>query len=112
MAWSIVVVAGVGAAFGLHMALRTYRRAAWMRYPLPLVVAVWTLLPWRVGEDSEHFAPAFIVLLFRGLFEPEGEPAAVANALLLAAAIVLTLHFVVAGIAFAWRKRSSAKLNR
>ena len=78
-----------------------------IRYLLPALVAVWALLPWRVAEDSGHFAPAFIVLLFRGLFEPDGEPGPVAAGLLLSAAIVLVLWFVLAGVAFALRKRSS-----
>ena len=70
------------------MALRPYRRGARIRYLLPLLVAVWALLPWRIAQDSEHFAPAFVVLLFRSLFEPDGEPASVAAGLLMATAIV------------------------
>ena len=108
IAWAIALVTGAGASTGLYMALRPYRRAAAVRYLLPALVAVWALLPWRIAEDSEHFAPAFIVLLFRGLFEPEGEPAAVATGLMLATAIVLTLYLAVAGIAFARRKRASS----
>lgn len=103
----VAAIAAAGAATGLHMALRSYRRAARIRYPLALLVAVWALLPWRIAEDSEHFAPAFIVLLFRGLFEPGGEPGSVAAGLLLATAIILLLYCVVVGIAFAWRKKSS-----
>ena len=106
LAWTVFALAGIGAATGLHMALRSWRRT---RYLLPLLVAVWALLPWRIGQDSEHFAPAFIVLLFRGLFEPEGEPWSVAAGLLLASAIALTLYFVVLGIVVALRKRSAAK---
>lgn len=109
VAWMVAAIAAAGTATGFHMALRPYRRAARIRYLLPLLVAVWALLPWRIAEDSEQFAPAFIVLLFRGLFEPEGEPASVAAGLLLATAILLVLYFVVVGVAFAWRKRSSAK---
>ena len=74
IAWAVAAIAAAGAATGLHMALRPYGRAARIRYLLPLLVAVWALLPWRIAEDSEHFAPAFIVLLFRSLFEPGGEP--------------------------------------
>ena len=108
IAWAIAAIAAAGAAAGLHMALRPYGRAARIRYLLPLLVAVWALLPWRIAEDSEHFAPAFVVLLFRGLFEPEGEPGSVAAGLLLTTAIVLTLYFVVVGVAFAFRKKSAA----
>ena len=108
IAWAIAAVAAAGAATGLHMALRPYRRAARVRYLLPLLVAVWALLPWRIAQDSEHFAPAFIVLLFRGLFEPEGQSGSVAVGLLLATAIVLALYLVVVGVIYAWRKKSAA----
>ena len=108
IAWLVAAIAAAGAATGLHLALRPYRRAARFRHLLALLVAVWALLPWRIAEDSDHFAPAFIVLLFRGLFEPEGEPGSVAAGLLLATAIVLVLYFVAVGIAFARRKRRSA----
>ena len=105
IAWMVAAIGAAGAATGLHVALRPYRRVARIRYLLALLVAVWALLPWRIAEDSDHFAPAFIVLLFRGLFEPGGEPGSVAAGLLLATAIVLVLYFVVAGIAIAWKKK-------
>ena len=108
IAWAVAAVSAAGAATGLHMAIRPYRLAARIPYLLPLLVGVWALLPWRIAEDSEYFAPAFIVLLFRGLFEPEGEPASVAAGLLMATTIVLVLYFVVAGVVFAWRRRSAA----
>ncbi|MCY3818936.1 MAG: hypothetical protein OXH52_06165 [Gammaproteobacteria bacterium] len=109
--WAVAVITGAGASTGLYMALRPYRRVASMRYLLPVLVAVWALLPWRIAEDSGHFAPAFIVLLFRGLFEPEGEPAAVAAGLLLATAIVQVLYFVVVGVAFALRRARADSPN-
>lgn len=102
----VAAIAATGAATGLHVALRPYRRIARIRYLLALLVVVWALLPWRIAEDSDHFAPAFIVLLFRGLFEPDGEPGSVATGLLLATAIVVVSYFVIVGIAFAWRKKS------
>ncbi len=111
IAWAVALVAGAGASTGLYMALRAYRRAAAVRYLLPALVAVWALLPWRIAEDSGHFAPAFIVLLFRGLFEPDGEPAAVAAGLLLATAIVLVLYFVVVGVTFALRRTRAGGPN-
>ena len=111
IAWGVTVLAGGGAAAGLHMALRPYRRAAGIHYLLPLLVGVWVFLPWRIAEDSGHFAPAIIVLLFRGLFEPDGEPGGVATGLLLATAIVVVLHFVVVGVVFAWRRRASSRLG-
>jgi len=105
VAWTVAVLAGTGAAAGLHMSLRSHRRAGGIRYLLPGLVAVWVLLPWRIAEDSGNFAPAIIVLLFRGLFEPDGDPAGVAAGLLLATAVVLVLYFIVIGTAFALRKR-------
>ena len=107
LAWGVAAIATAGAVTGIHMALRPYRRGARVRYLLPLLVAVWALLPWRIAQDSEHFAPAFIVLLFRSLFEPDGEPASVAAGLLMATAIVLVLYFVVLGVILAWRRKAS-----
>ena len=103
----VAAIAAAGAAFGLLMALRSFRAVARIRHLSVLLVVVWALLPWRIAEDSDHFAPAFIVLLFRGLFEPDGEPGSVAVGLLLATAIALAFYFVGAGIVFAWRKRAS-----
>ena len=111
VAWAVAVLAGAGAATGLHMALRPYRRGAGIRHLVPALVGVWVLLPWRIAEDSGHFAPAIIVLLFRSLFEPEGDPGGVAAGLLLATTFVVVLHFVVAGVVFAWRKRTSSRLD-
>ena len=108
IAWAVAAVAAAGAATGLHMAIRPRRLAARVPYLLPLLVIVWALLPWPIAEDSEHFAPAFIVFLFRSLFEPDGEPASVGAGLLMATAIVLVLYFVVVGVIFAWRRKSSA----
>ena len=109
--WAVAVMTGVGAAAGLHMALRPFRRAAGIRYLVPVLVGVWVLLPWRIAEDSGHFAPAIIVLLFRGLFEPEGDPSGVAAGLLLATAFVVVLHFLVVGVLFAWRKGTSGRAD-
>ena len=108
LAWTVFALAGIGAAMGLHMALRPWRR---LRYLPPLLIAVWALLPWRIAQDSEHFAPAFIVLLFRGLFEPDGESWSVAAGLLLATAIVLVLYFVVAGVAFVVHRKPTAGVD-
>ena len=108
IAWLVAAIAAAGAATGLHMALRPHRRAARVRHLSTLLVAVWALLPWRIAEDSDHFAPAFVVLLFRGLFEPDGEPGSVAAGLLLATAIVVVFYFVVVGIAFVVRKKRAA----
>ena len=111
LAWAVAVITGAGAAAGLHMALRSYRCAVGIQYLLPVLVGVWALLPWRMAEDSGYFAPAIIVLLFRGLFEPEGDPAGVAAGLLLATAFIVVLHFVVVGVVFAWRKSTSSRAD-
>lgn len=95
MAWALTVVAGVGVCVGVYFALRPWPR---LRYAAALLVATWTLLPWRFDDDPTHLAPAFIVLVFHGWFEPGGEAGPVMIGLALATAAVLAIYMLVASV--------------
>ena len=82
--WLIVVAAGVLSAGGWFMLIRTFAPV----YVQVLVPAVWLaalLVPAPVPGYSGNFAPAFVVLLFEGLFQAEGDPG-------------LALRFLLAGV--------------
>ena len=85
----ITVLAGLGVCVGTYFLLRPWPK---FKYLGPLLVANWMLLPWKFEDDPTHIAPAFIVLVFRGLFEVDSEPGIVAVGLTLATVAVLVIY--------------------
>ena len=81
LGWAVVAAAAVGGALCLSLALRPWR---WLRWLAALMVVTLALLPWRFQDDPERFAPAFIVVAFRWLFEAGADPGPPARALLVA----------------------------
>lgn len=108
VAWIVVGAAGLGVCVALFLALRRWTAA---RILAPLVAATWFFIPWRFQDDPEHYAPAFVVLLFRGLFEPDGDPGVVGRTLALATAAVVAVFLIGLGtrmlvrMAGRWRRR-------
>ncbi len=108
IAWIVVGATGLGACLALFLALRRWTAA---RILAPLVAATWFFIPWRFQEAPEHYAPAFVVLLFRGLFEPDGEPGVVGRTLALATAAAVAVFLIGVGtrmlarMAGRWRRR-------
>lgn len=108
VAWIVVGAAGLGVCAALFLALRRWTAA---RILAPLVAATWFFIPWRFQDDPEHYAPAFVVLLFRGLFEPDGEPGVVGRTLALATAAAVAVFLIGVGtrmlarMAGRWRRR-------
>ena len=94
VAWILVGAAGLGVCVALFFALRPWRRA---RVLAPLLAATWFFIPWRFQDDPDHYAPAFVVLLFRALFEPDGEPGVVGRTLALATAAALAVFLIGMG---------------
>lgn len=95
--WFVVVLLGALSAVGWYLLVRTFASV----YVQALVPGIWLalmLVPAPVPEYSGHFAPAFVVLIFEGLFQSQGEPW-MAFRLLLAgvclAAAIVSLTFLV-----------------
>ncbi len=91
IAWIIIGAAGVGVCLALFFALRPWPAA---RILAPLLAATWFFIPWRFQDDPDHYAPAFIVLLFRWLFEPDGAPGVVARTMALATAAAIAVFLI------------------
>ena len=72
IAWIAVVVAGLGTVAGFVYATRRLPWQ-WLRVWLRAVAAVVLLLPAPIGAVPGYYAPAFVVALFEGLFQPEGD---------------------------------------
>ena len=90
-AWIVVGAAGVGVCVALFFALRPWRAA---RVLAPLLAATWFFIPWRFQDDPDHYAPAFVVFVFRALFEPDGEPGVVGRTLALATAAAVAIFLI------------------
>lgn len=73
----------------------------WRRLLVGLV-GVWFLLPAPVPGYEGSFAPAFIVLIFEGLLQSDGAPAAAAAILAAGSLIVTAVVLVHAGLRKRW----------
>ena len=94
IAWAVAGVAAVGICVALFFAFRPWPAP---RLLAPLLAATWFLIPWRFQDDPDRFAPAFIVLIFRGLFEPDGAPGPVGRTLALATGAAVAVFLIGGG---------------
>jgi hypothetical protein len=102
VAWGAVVLAGLGALAGVFVLSRRIKNDL-VRSIVRCLAAVWLLLPWSIQVVPGHYAPAFLVALFEGLFRAEGSARAPLMGLGLASAVVLLLLLIVSLV----RRRSS-----
>lgn len=101
LAWLVVVAAGIGGTALLFVATRRLRHP-WLRSLIRYAPAVALMTPAPVPAYPDQIAPAFIVVMFEGLFQSEGAPRQ-ALVILLAALVVLTLIVSLVH----WRLRGS-----
>src|SRR4051794_40219508 len=101
VAWSVVLVAGIGALIGVF-ALTRHLETTWVRWLVRTLAAVWLLLPWKIQVVEDNYAPAFIVALFEGVFRVQGNPRPPLMVLALATLLVLIVFLVVG--AFRWAR--------
>tara|TARA_B100000315_G_scaffold256417_1_gene302278 strand:- start:3882 stop:4214 length:333 start_codon:yes stop_codon:yes gene_type:complete len=71
--WAIVMVAGLATVAGIYALTRPMASRFWKSLLRSLAVVV-LMLPAPVPGFEGRFAPAFLVALFEGLFQPSGEP--------------------------------------
>jgi hypothetical protein len=88
-AWLVVGVAALGVLAGL-LALTRRWPSGW-RALAAVLVMLWLLLPWPIQVVDGYLAPAFIVAIFEGLFNPEGDPWPASRALIFATVAVLAV---------------------
>lgn len=96
IAWGVVLAAGFGALLGVFILTRRIR-TLWLRSLLRCLAAVWMMVPWSIQVQEGHYAPAFVVAVFEGVFRADGNPKP-ALAVLVAATAVVLLIFAIAGI--------------
>lgn len=102
--WFVVVVATIGLASLVFIALRKFKMIA------SLIVAIgafWALCPWEF--EAGYYAPIFIVLLFQWLFEPETDVATVAAVGFLGTVGICTLFAAIALLSKIWKTRHRAQ---
>lgn len=93
IAWAVAVVGGLGLAWLLCLATRSWGR--WRFLPGCLVLA-WSLTPFRF--DGEHEAPAFAVVIFRAFLEDGLDPGPPLVALGAVSSGVVVVYLVVMGV--------------
>ena len=86
--WTFVMAAGLLGALGLYFLTRGLT-SRWLRLVLRWLPPVILLAPAPVPEYDGHFAPAFVVLIFEGLFQSDGQPGTALA--ILVVAVVVTL---------------------
>lgn len=89
-AWLVVALAVPLGLFALH---RATRGIGWprTRAVVAVLLAVWLLLPAPVPGYEGHYAPAFLVLTFEGLFQQAGNPRTAGVILAAGTALALAL---------------------
>ena len=101
VAWAIYA----GAALGVLAIVFLFSRQIpwhWLRTTVRCLAAVWLLLPTPIQAVEGFYAPAFIVAMFEGLFQSNGNPWPALNLLALGTLVALVL--VVSGEIHTWRK--------
>ncbi len=97
LAWGVVALAGLGTLAGVFVLTRAIGNA-WLRSLLRCLAAVWLMLPWRIEVVAGHYAPAFIVALFEGVFRADGDPRPALIALALASLFVVALFLTIGAL--------------
>ena len=106
IAWIVVGLAGLGTLAGVFVLTRSVP-IPWLRSLIRCLAAVWLLLPAKIQVVTGYYAPAFIVLLFEGVFRRDGDPGPALTTLTTGTLVVLAVFLAVAG--FRIQRRRSAE---
>ncbi len=97
IAWGVLLIAGLGALLGVFILSRRIA-TPWLRSLVRCLAAVWLLLPWSIGAVEGHYAPAFVVAVFEGVFRADGNPKPAIAVLLAASALVCLIFLIAAAV--------------
>lgn len=100
VAWVVVGLAGLATLAGIFVLTRSIP-IPWLRSLVRCLAAVWLLLPAKIQVVAGYYAPAYIVLMFEGLFRRDGDPGPALNTLITGTLVVFALFLGLA----AWRLR-------
>lgn len=92
VAWMIVISAGLIGCVALMFLTRSMT-TLWLRNLICGLPLVLLLVPAPVPAYSGQFAPAFIVVIFEGLFQTNGQPLAALTIVI--AALVLSSALII-----------------
>jgi ABC-type Na+ efflux pump permease subunit len=106
IAWGVVLAAGLGALAGVFVWTRAIGSPI-VRSLVRCLAAVWLLLPWSIQVVPGHYAPAFVVALFEGLFRDEGRAGPPLLALAAASLLVLAVFLLVSVVSRLRRRATS-----
>lgn len=87
-AWIVVVVAAGVGWIGLFFLTRGFS-PHWLKLLVRILIPVWLVLPAPVPQFPGDYAPAFLIALFEGVFQVDGQPEQSVRLLLLASVVIL-----------------------
>ena len=108
VAWIIVGAAGLATLAGVFVLTR-FIPLLWLRSLVRCLAAVWLLIPAKIQVLSGYYAPAFIVVIFEGMFRREGDPGPAIVALLAGTLVVGALFLSIA--AWHWHQSRNEARN-
>lgn len=88
IAWTVIVVTGVIGAVGLFYLTRELNPPG-LQLLIRILIPVWLLLPAPVPNFPGNYAPAFLIAIFEGLLQVDGQPAQSLRLLLFASTAVM-----------------------
>lgn len=99
------IIYWVGAALLILVGWRISRSwVAWLKYPLLLAFSAFVLVPFTIQADTTHLAPAWLIMMFEGVFQPDIGFARVGPTLAIVAGLAVLLFPLVAGLVWAVKR--------
>lgn len=72
--WTIIAIAALVGLFGFYRLLREFVGSAYLRVLCCGLIFALVLTPAPIPGYPQHYAPAFIVAIFEGIFQRDGAP--------------------------------------
>ncbi|WP_345418365.1 hypothetical protein [Halioxenophilus aromaticivorans] len=93
------IIYWVGSALLILVAWRIARGwVAWVKFPLLLILCALFFVPFNIHADAKEMAPAWLIMMFEGVFVPSIGFGRVGPTLGIASAAAVLLFPVLAGI--------------
>jgi hypothetical protein len=94
IAWLVAGTAGVLGTLTMVFWTRCLAHG-WLRRALCVLPVLLLLVPARIPDFPDNYAPAFVVAIFEALFQTNGQPLAATRMLILALAVGLIIVFAL-----------------